>query len=76
MAIVKSIVSASPNGPYGVAKAPGVSGTITFSHAVWQEKWPVKPGTYVFLTKLEKRRSGWRAGFGRLWRLSDEQGRA
>jgi hypothetical protein len=75
-AIVNSIKTGeeTTHGPYAVAKAKGIRKSITFSlrPAVWQEdKWP-DPGTFVYLDKLEERRAGWRAGFGRLWQPSDE----
>lgn len=72
--VVSTIVKKSRNGPYATAKVSGIKGSITFSLLpdVWvEEQWPT-PGTSVCLGRLEQRRAGWRAGFGRLWQLSDE----
>lgn len=73
-AIIDQIVLHGRHGPYAVAKSP-VIGFITFSldKEVWREdEWP-EPGTYVVLSRVTKKRAGWRARSGRFFLPSDEQ---
>lgn len=73
-AVVDRIVRNGRHGPYAVAKSPAI-GFITFSldPSVWREtEWP-EPGTWVVLSKLSKKRAGWRAKQGRFFKPSDEQ---
>jgi hypothetical protein len=74
IATVQSIVR--NHGPYVVATAPGISGTITFSlgrdAGVWQEEaWP-EHGVKVVLGDLRKK-VGWRAYEARFLRPGDEE---
>jgi len=73
-AVVQKIDSDGRHGPYAVATAEGL-GSITFSleGSVWNEEDVPEPGEIVLLSKLRKKRAGWRAMFGRRYRPSDEQ---
>jgi len=70
-AVVHSIVENGKHGPYAVATAEGIEGTITFSllpEKGWQEEiWP-EPGNVVLLDDVRERRLGWRAHQTRLSR--------
>lgn len=73
-AIVNNIIVDGKHGSYAVARCEEL-GTVTFSlnPQVWQEEdWP-DPGTCVVLSKVRKKRAGWRAEFGRFLTPSDEQ---
>lgn len=62
-AIVKGVVGDGKHGPYAVAISEDFSMSITFSlnRAVWCEQgWP-ESGTIVVLSKLRKKKKGWRA---------------
>ena len=74
-AIVRSLVKKAKNGPYAIAKAKSVEGSITFAlnSSVWAEKLLPEPGAAVCLNELEQRRAGWRAKSARFWQPSDEQ---
>lgn len=72
-AVVQNVVPRGRHGPYAVAKSDEV-GLITFSldSPVWEEEdWP-DPGSYVVLTRVRKKRAGWRAQRGRFLDPSDE----
>lgn len=74
-AIVQKVIPEGPHGPYVVTATDGEYGSITFSlePTVWTEnEWP-EEGMVVVLTKLRKKRNGWRAKQGRFLKLSDEQ---
>jgi hypothetical protein len=75
-AIVQKIIKNGKHGPFVVATSEIISdGSITFSleRTVWKEEdWPVE-GSVVYLSKVRKKRAGWRAKVGRFWKLSDEQ---
>lgn len=73
-AFVDRIVRQGRHGPYAVAKSTTL-GFITFSldREVWREdEWP-EPGTCVILSRVMKKRAGWRAKNGRFFLPSDEQ---
>ena len=74
-AIVEKIVSAGRHGPYIVAHSTELgSVTLSLESPNWQETdWP-EPGTYIILSKVRKKRAGWRAKLGRFMKPSDEQG--
>lgn len=74
-AIVQKVYEQGPHGPYAIAKADGSDGSITFSlePTVWQENEFPKPGEVVHLSRLRKKRAGWRAKQARYLVLSDEQ---
>ena len=74
-AIVQAIVLNGKHGPYAVATSEKVDGSITFSlsRSVWQERGVPEQGVYVRLSRLRKKRDGWRAHHGRFLRPSDEQ---
>lgn len=61
---------------YAVAKADGISGTVTFSlhssREVWRESEYPEPGVSVALSNLRKGVRGWRALSARFLRPSDE----
>lgn len=74
-AIVNKIIPDGRHGPYAVAYSEEAGESLTFflGPTVWQDaEWP-EPGTVVMLSKITRKRAGWRAGCGRLFRLSDEQ---
>jgi hypothetical protein len=69
------VVPTGKHGPYAVATAEGLTGSVTFSldPSVWKEsEWPER-GMEVLLGKLRKKRAGWRAKEGRFLKPSDEQ---
>lgn len=73
-AVVEKIVPHGKHGPYAVSRTDEL-GLVTFSLTldVWNEEdWP-EPGTCVVLTKVRKKRAGWRAVSGRFLEPSDEQ---
>lgn len=74
-AIVQAIVPGGKHGPYAVATSDELGGSVTFSLGtdVWHERNIPEPGVQVFLCDLQKKRAGWRAMYGRLYRPSDEQ---
>jgi hypothetical protein len=61
---------------YAVARADGISGTVTFSlhrsREVWVEDEYPEPGVSVALSNLRKGVRGWRALSARFLRPSDE----
>jgi len=74
-AVVQKVFSKGNHGPYAVATAQGIDGSITFSlgEGVWSEAdWP-EPGEYVLLNKFRKKRAGWRAMKARFYKPMDEQ---
>jgi len=73
-AMVEKVIKDGPHGPYAVASSEEL-GSITFSlePPVWQEDDYPEPGTEVVLSKIIKKRAGWRARLGRYVTPSDEQ---
>jgi hypothetical protein len=74
-AIVQKVFSEGKHGPYLVAIAENIEGSITLSlePTAWQESdWP-EEGEIIHLSDLRSKRAGWRAKKGRYWRPSDEQ---
>jgi len=74
-AVVQKIVPEGNHGPYAVATAEGVEGSITFSlePPIWDEPdWP-KPGEFVLLHKFHQKRAGWRAMRARFFKPEDKQ---
>lgn len=73
IAVVENIITPRRGPSYAVAKAKGIDGsiTITFTGPVWFGKLP-RIGEEIRLTKLMKRKLGWRAMSGRLSRPSDK----
>jgi len=72
-AIVEKVISNGRHGPYAVARSKGLLITFSLDKSVWQEDdWP-DPGSCVILTKIRKKRAGWRASSGRFVKPSDEQ---
>lgn len=74
-AVVEKIVLDGQHGPYAVTKCSelGVSITISLDKSVWEEKDYPEPGTYVVLSRLMRKRAGWRANHGRFVTPSDER---
>lgn len=72
-AVVCDIVQGR-HGPYAVAQAEGVEGSITFAltRPCWQEEDVPELGVCVVLWSLRRKRAGWRAMKARLVQLSDE----
>ena len=74
-AIVQKVVLEGNHGPFAVATSENIDGSITFSlePTVWQkDEWP-EQGMIVILSKLRKKRAGWRAKKGWFLKPSDEQ---
>lgn len=73
-AIVEKVYGDGPHGPYAVARSSEL-GSITFAlnQDVWpEEDWP-EPGMIVMLSRVRKKRAGWRAKHGRFIEPSDEK---
>lgn len=51
------------HGPFAIATAEGIDGSITFSleQPVWEEHDHPEPGHCVFLTDIRRKEAGWRA---------------
>ncbi|MFI5240413.1 MAG: hypothetical protein ACHQUB_01770 [Candidatus Saccharimonadia bacterium] len=64
-----------PHGPYVVATAVGLFGSITFalSEPVWLETDTPERGAMVVLSDLRRKQAGWRALSARYFRPEDEQ---
>lgn len=74
-AIVQIVIASGPHGPYAVATSKTLEGSVTFSlePTVWQEEdWP-EAGNVVLLSRIRRKRAGWRAKAGRYYLPSDEQ---
>jgi hypothetical protein len=73
-AVIQKIVPNGKHGPYAVAQSKELGAiTISLDSDVWLEaEWP-DPGTYVVLSKIRKKRAGWRAQHGRFLNPSDEK---
>lgn len=74
-AIVDEIVLNGKHGPYAVAQSESFRRPITFllKPPVWEEDQLPELGTYVVLSKLTKKRAGWRAQHGRFFKPDDEK---
>lgn len=73
-AVVQKVIAQGPHGPYTVATTETLEGSVTFSlePTVWQEEdWP-EAGNVVLLSKIRRKRAGWRAKAGRYYLPSDE----
>ena len=73
-AVVDKIIPDGVHGPYAVARCKEL-GVVTLSldPKIWQEDdWP-EPGSCVVLSKIRKKRLGWRAEVGRFVTPSDDQ---
>lgn len=74
-AIVQEVISQGRHGPFAVARSKELQGSVTFSLAD-EKQWPKadwpERGTYVILSKLRKKRAGWRAQQARYLGPSDE----
>lgn len=73
-AVVDKIIPRGRHGPYAVARCQDL-GMVTFSldPPVWQEGEYPELGTYVVLSKIRKKRAGWRAQSGRFVTPFDEK---
>ena len=71
--IVQKVVPNGRHGPYAVATAPQLKGSITFSlsEEVWQEKCTPEVGIAVMLGDLRQKTAGWRAMEARFFRPED-----
>jgi len=74
-AVVEKIIEHGKHGPYAVARCEELDSVITFAldRKVWQEDDSPDPGTLVILSRVRKKRAGWRALNGRYVNPSDEQ---
>ena len=73
-AVIGQVVSNGRHGPYVVSHHETL-GVITFalSPDVWKESDRPTGGTYVVLSDLQRKRSGWRAKSARFLRPTDQQ---
>ena len=73
-AVVQAVIQ-GPHGPYVVATAKNLYGSVTFALArdVWQDSGVPEPGAEVVLTDLRRKQAGWRAYSARFLRPADEQ---
>lgn len=73
-AVVQRVVINGRHGPYAVAYDEEI-GSVTFAlkSPVWTESDPPENGVYVMLSKVRKKRSGWRAEEARFMQPSDEK---
>lgn len=73
-AIVEKVIPDGKHGPYAVVYSKEL-GSVTFSlgNDVWDGEECPEPGTYVMLSKLRKKRAGWRAQHARFEEPGDEQ---
>lgn len=74
--ILNKVVEEGQHGPYAVVTPKPeyqdkVSGTVTFSMAVWKESENPEGGVWVVLGDLQRKEAGWRAGRARLYRPED-----
>ncbi|MBM3271908.1 hypothetical protein FJY94_01320 [Candidatus Kaiserbacteria bacterium] len=71
-AVVHNVIRNGKHGPYAVASDEKL-GSITFAldSAVWHEEDDPEPGEVVFLSKLRKKRAGWKAMEARRLRPSE-----
>ena len=73
-AVVQKTIVDGKHGPYAVVELEKI-GSVTFSlqAPVWNDdRWP-EEGDVVVLTRVRKKRAGWRAESGRFYEPSDEQ---
>ncbi|MCX6742942.1 MAG: hypothetical protein NT116_01775 [Candidatus Parcubacteria bacterium] len=72
--VVQKIIDNGRHGPYAVARSEELK-SVTFSLKphVWKEEEVPQPGICVLLSKVRKKRAGWRAESGRFLKPSDEQ---
>ena len=75
IAVIQKVCLNGRHGPYVIATAEGLSGSITFSleSSVWKEDERPELGEFVVLSKLRKKRAGWKAMSGRRFCLDDEK---
>jgi len=73
-ATVDKVIVDGKHGSYGVARCKEL-GIVTFSldKKVWQEEDSPEPGTCIILSKIRKKRLGWRAEIARFVTPLDEQ---
>lgn len=71
-AVVHSVRD-GPHGPYAIATADGIEGSVTFllQPPVWREKTRPEGGVHVLLKDIHLKNAGWRAGRGKYFRLGD-----
>lgn len=74
-AVVQKVILNGKHGPYAIATSEYIVGSITFSleKGVWNEPCSPERGVVVMLSDLQKKRAGWRALNGRLFKPTDEQ---
>jgi hypothetical protein len=72
-ATVQTIDKSGKHGPYALAIAEGLKGTVTFSleKPVWKESSLPEPGHIVMVADLTQKRAGWRAQSARFFRPKD-----
>ena len=73
IAIVEKVILNGRHGPYAVARCEGLD-IVTFSLQlpVWSDVDFPEPGMCILLSKVRKKRAGWRAFAARFIEPSDE----
>ena len=73
-ATVEKVIANGKHGGYIVCSSSQLEGSITLSLSLnaWIESEPPQQGSIVVLIGIFKKRAGWRASKGRLFRPSDE----
>lgn len=73
-AIVGSVITDGPHGPFAFASSKEIDGSVTFSLSgnAWEEDELPTPGDRVVLENIKNRRAGWRAGKARFFGPQDQ----
>ena len=71
--VVQKVFPHGSHGPYAKARVENL-GTVTFSltSPVWEEETFPEEGVWVIMTRLRRKRAGWRAEECRFLRPEDE----
>jgi hypothetical protein len=71
-AVVQKVIRKGRHGPYVVTKCTEL-GSVTFSldPQVWQELQEPDGGAFVMLSKIRRKRAGWRAEHARFMKPGD-----
>ena len=73
-AIVQKVIHEGRHGPYAVALSEDerrINFTFSLLSPIWNEETFPESGTFVILTVLSKKRSGWRANGARFLKPAD-----
>ncbi|MBO06229.1 MAG: hypothetical protein QF745_11140 [Planctomycetota bacterium] len=72
-AIVEKVVVEGRHGPYAVARSGELVFTFSLKTPTWSEEDLPEEGTFVVLSRVTKKRAGWRANRARFLKPSDRQ---